>query len=1023
MTSIRISAWAIRDPIPVSVLFIGLLLAGALAYLRLPVKALPDTSFPIVAVNVIQTGAAPSELEGEVTQPVENAVAGIAGVKNVFSSVSLGASVTTVEFEIGEDEQRATDQVRAAVDRIRADLPRAIEQAIVERVDVDAFPVATYAVASDRLTEVELSWLVDDRIARRLQGLPGVSSVRRFGGVAREINVTLDPARMAAHDVTAPAINEALRDVLVDAPGGRAEVGGAEQNIRILAATPRIEALRGLAVPTSAGRYVRLGDIASIGDGAGEVRRIARLDGRPVIGFEVLKTKAASDVRVSAAIADALPGIEAATPGLDVTLISSGAAETASEFDATVTVLWEGMLLAALVVWVFLRSWRSTIIAALAMPVSLIPTFAVMDALGFSLNMVTLLALTLVIGILVDDAIVEIENIEKRIERGEDPYSAALHGADEIGLAVMAITLAIVVVFVPVSFMGGVVGRYFREFGLTVAVAVLFSLLVARLLTPLLAAYFLSPARKPQARKPFAGWYARTLEASLAHPKLSVLSGIGIFAGSLWLATQIPSGFLPTGNPRAHVMGIEAPAGMSIEDMDTAVAQASHVLGQHPDVERVFANVDGAAGSLTVVFRKQRNGTIDQFERRVQPALDAIPGVRVTGRGADGAAAEFELTLTGRDGPQLDLALERVRTEMAALPGFSGVRLAAPPPVADLVIRPRTEDAARLGVSTLAIADAARVATIGDVDANVAKLPAGERRIPIRVQLPREARADLDTIAALELPTAAGPFTRLDAVADITFEPGPTTIERFGRARRGAIRAQLDGLTLGQALEQVNALPSLRNLPAGVTQADLGEAEQFNELFGGFVGAMLAGVGMIFAVLILLFRSFFKPLTILAALPLAIGGAFAGLLIAGLALTLPAMIGILMLLGLAAKNSILLVEFAIERERDGMRRHDAIVEACRERARPIVMTTVAMAAGMLPTALAFSSGAEFRQPMAVAVIGGLISSTALTLVLVPAVHELIETFENWLTPKLAHVVTPASREAAARDALRSKSVQ
>lgn len=1015
MINVRISAWAIRHPIPVSVLFIALLLAGMFAFIRLPVKALPDTSFPIISVNVIQTGAAPAELESQVTQPVENAVAGIAGVKNVFSSVSLGSSVTTVEFEVGENEQRATDQVRAAVDRIRADLPRAIEQAIVERVDVDGLPVATYAVTSDRLSEVELSWLVDDKIARQLQGLPGVSAVRRLGGVRREINVTLDPARMAAYDVTAPAINEALRDFLVDAPGGRSEVGGAEQNVRVLAGTSSIDALRDLAISAGGGRYVRLGDVASIGDGVGEVRRIARLDGRPVIGFEVLKTKPASDVRVDNAVAAALPAIEAANPGLDLTLINSGAAETASEFKATVTVLWEGMLLAALVVWAFLRSWRSTIIAALAMPISLIPTFAVMDWLGFSLNIVTLLALTLVIGILVDDAIVEIENIEKRIERGENPYSAAIHGADEIGLAVMAITLAIVVVFVPVSLMGGVVGQYFREFGLTVAVAVLFSLLVARLLTPLLTAYFLSPAKKPHERKPFTGWYARLLEKALAYPKLAVLAGVGIFAGSIAMASLIPSGFLPTGNPRAHIMSIDAPAGTSIEDMDTAVGEASRAIGRDPDVERVFANVDGAAGSLTVVFRKDRDGTIDQFEQRVQPALDAIPGVRVTGRGADGAAAEFELTLTGRDGPALDLALERVRTEMAALPGFTGVRLATPPPVADLVIRPRPEDAARLGVTAQTIADAVRVATIGDIDSNVAKLPAGERRIPIRVQLPREARADLQTIAALELPTAAGGSTRLDAVADITFESGPTTIERFDRARRGAIRAQLDGLTLGQALERVNALPTMRALPPGVTQANLGESEQFNELFGGFVGAMLVGVGMIFAVLILLFRSFFKPVTILAALPLAIGGAFAGLLVWGLALTLPAMIGILMLLGLAAKNSILLVEFAIERERDGMSQHDAIVEACRERARPIIMTTIAMAAGMVPTAFAITPGAEFRQPMAVAVIGGLISSTALTLVLVPAVYELIENFEKWLTPKLAGLVTPASRAAAARD--------
>ncbi|WP_137863243.1 MULTISPECIES: efflux RND transporter permease subunit [unclassified Sphingomonas] len=1014
--SIAISAWSIRNPIPVCVLFALLTLAGISAYLALPVKQLPDTSFPIVAVNVTQSGAAPAEIETQIARVTENAVAGIPGVKHVFTAITNGHSSTLVEFRIGENQQKAIDEVRTAIDRVRADLPRGIDPPVVERVDIDSVPVLTFAVTAP-MSEVDLSWYVDDRVAKTLQAVRGVSSIRRLGGVNREIIVSLLPDRLAALDLTAAQVGQALRTALGDNAGGRVELGRSEQTVRVLASPRSAEALRRVELPLGGGRSVALSAVAEVGDGAGEPRSFARLDGRPVIGFEVMKTKPASDISVEDAANAAIERLAREGRGVRFTRIVSSADETRAEFSATIEVLVEGMALAALVVWLFLRTWRSTLIAAVAMPISLIPTFAVMLVLGFTLNLVSLLALTLVIGILVDDAIVEIENIEKRIESGESPYRASMIGADQIGLAVIATTFAIVVVFLPVSLMGGIVGQYFREFGVTVAVAVLFSLLVARLLTPLMCAYLLVPARTLRARRPMAGWYRRILDWALDHRGLSILLAFLFFAGSLGLASLLPTAFIPESNPKSMVFNIVAAPGSTRADLDRVSGEATRILKGQPDVASVFARFGGEAmhnGSLTVVFKEDRTGTAAAFKRRVASALGEIRDVRITPSGQNGGSADLEVILVGNDPLALEAAARRVQHEMRGIPGLRNVRAAEPASSPELVIRPRLAEAARLGLTAEAIADAARIATIGDVDANLAKLPIDGRNLPARALLPSDARLDLATIAGLRVPIQGGGTTRLDAVADIGFEAGPGRIERIDRQRRATIQADISGLTLGQATDAVAALPGMKALPAGVQQLLYGDSEAMSELFGGFIGAMIAGIGMIFAVLVLLFRSFFKPVTILTALPLAVGGAFGGLLLGGLALSLPAMIGFLMLLGLAAKNSILLVEYAIERERRGAPRRAALIEACHERARPIVMTTVAMAAGMMPTALGLGEGSEFRQPMAVAVIGGLITSTALSLVLVPVAYEAIDMLERWLAPRFGRLVRqPDPREVAA----------
>lgn len=1021
-----ISSWAIRNPVPVVVLFIALTIAGMIAYGNLPVKLFPNVQFPAVSVLVTQSGAAPSEIETQITRPVEDALAGIPNVKNIYSTVSQGVSSTTVEFELGEDLQKATDDVRSRIDQTRAILPREIDEPTVQRVELDSQPILTYAVAAPEMSDAELSWFVEDTLARALQSEEGVAQVARVGGVTREINVILDPDRMAARGLTAAQVNNALRGFSLDAPGGRVSIGGQEQTLRVLGAVETVDALRDLTIPTGAGGFVRLDDIADIGDGSSEVRGFARLNGQPVVGFMVMKTRDSSDVAVEDGVLDALERLESQYPGVTFTKIFSSVDETRASFRATQHVLMEGMILAALVVFIFLRDWRSTLIAAVAMPLSLIPTFLVMDWLGFSLNVVTLLGLTLVIGILVDDAIVEVENIEKRVAAGQRPYQAALEGADAIGLAVVATTFSIVVVFTPVSFMGGMAGQFFREFGLTVSVAVIFSLLVARLLTPLMAAYLLKPTTHPHERKPFTGPYRRTLEWALDHRILASVAGGVLFILSLLLIPLLPKGFQPPGDPDYLYVNVQGPPGATVEHMEGVVRSINAAFADRPEVTDVFAQIgstvaaqgpgslggggggDLRSGSVTVLLDEDRDLSGAEIRREMREALRRIPDARVTFLDSQGQAG-LQVILTSQDPDKLREATLELERQMRTVPEIAEPRPSVPPTGPELIIRPRDAEAARLGVTAEQIASVARVATVGDIDANVAKLTIGERRLPIRLRLPADARADLETIKNLRLPTASGGVTTLGAVADVEFQAGPAQIERLNRQRQQTVQAELNGVELGDAYAKVQQLPIMKNLPEGVAPAQTGELEAMQELFGSMGMAIFAGVSMIFGVLILLFRSFFKPVVILSALPLAVGGAFLGLLIFQLSLSVPSMIGFLMLLGLAAKNSILLVEYAIEREREGMPQREALIEACRERARPIVMTTVAMAAGMLPTAMALEKGAEFRQPMAVAVIGGLITSTILSLVLVPVVYEFVDDFEQWIRPKLARLVTP--REA------------
>ncbi|MET0364415.1 MAG: efflux RND transporter permease subunit [Sphingobium sp.] len=1019
--SIRVSAWSIRNPIPVSLLFILLTIAGIVAYVRMPVKQFPNVTLPIVTVTVTQSGAAPSEMENQITRPIENGLTGVAGIKNISSNVTLGVSTTTVEFDLGTELQKATDDVRTVVERTRVLLPPGIDPPTVQRLDLDNAPVMTYAVSAPKMTQNQLAWFIDNDVTRALQTQKGVASVARLGGATREINVILDPERLAALDVTAAQVSAALNNVNVDSPGGRATVGRVEQTIRVLGSGLTVDAIRSMTIPVQ-GRYVRLSDVAEVGDGQSEVRGFARLNGHPVVAVQVSKTSNASDTSVDVEMKKAIAQLAKDHPGVEFTEIVSTADLTRRSFSATEHVLIEGIFLAIAVVYLFLRDWRATAIAAAAMPLSLIPTFIFMAAMGFSLNGITLLALTLVIGILVDDAIVEIENIEKRIERGESPYRAALIGADSIGLAVIATTATIIAVFAPVSLMPGEAGQFFKEFGLTVAAAVTFSLVVARLLTPLMAAYFLKPHHARSGPISTGGGlnptHKRVLDWALARPWTCAGIGAGLFFVAILIGGSLAIGFQPTQNRNYVYIAVEGAPGATRANMETALQKATRMILAEPDVQYVFAQAGSTSGSfggggsdlrvgtLTIVLKHQRHQTSEQFQAEIGPRLRDIPEARFYNQGNFGQAA-VSVVLAGPDGAELERTQMRLLREMRGLRSIADPRATPSAPGPELIITPRPAEAARLNVDSRTLANALRIATIGDIDASVAKYSEGEQRLPIRVRLPEDAQGDLETIAGLRVPTTNGRTTPLSSVADIRFQAGPGKIVRYNRERRVAVEADLAvGGAVGSALQEVKNLPTMRNLPAGVHQASEGQTQLIADMFIGFILALIAGVALTFTVLVLLFRGFFKPAVIMGALPLSLLGAFTALKLLGFPLDLPVLIGLLMLMGLCAKNSILLVEFAIEAERAGASMREALIEACTQRTRPIIMTSVAMIAGMLPTAFGIGEGSEARQPMAIAVIGGILTSTLLSLILVPVIYEIIDTFERRLLPRLARIVTP-----------------
>jgi len=1019
---LNVSAWAIRKPIPSLVLFIVLMILGVFSFQGLPITRFPNIDVPLVTVSVTQAGAAPSELQNQVTKRIEDSVAGVNGVKHITSTISDGISTTTIEFRLEINSDRAVNDVKDAVAKIRSDLPRAIDEPVIQRLDIAGLPIVTYAASAPAMTPEELSWFVDDVVARQLQSVQGVGRVERVGGVEREIRVELKLDRLLALGITASDVNRQLRLTSVDLAGGRGEVGGQEQSIRTLGAAQTLEDLTSTSITLPGNRKVRLDELATVTDTAAEPRTFARFNGQPVVAFAVTRATGASDATVGQAVAARVDELRQAHPDVRFDLIDDTVTYTAGNYESAMHTLIEGAILAVIVVFIFLRDWRATLIASLALPLSVLPTFWIMSTMGFSLNLVSLLALTLVTGILVDDAIVEIENIVRHMHMGKSPYRASLEAADEIGLAVIAITFTIVAVFAPVSFMGGIAGQYFRQFGLTVAAAVLVSLLVARLITPMLAAYFMRPHKPVKEKDGFImRAYTRLVGWSVRHKFITFLLGLGIFGASLWSTNLLPSAFLPEEDISRSLFVAELPPGSKLADTQQVSDRIAERLRAMPEVKSVFVNgglqlpgkkeVRLATFTVNLVPKEERSTRQRQFEGRIVDEFRDMPDIRFFVLN-DGGQRGLQLIVSGPDQDVVVETAAKLQREMGSIPTIENPMSTAPLNRPEIRISPKPDLAAELGVSTEVLSETVRVATIGDVGANLAKFNAGDRQIPIRVQLPEAVRADRALIDILKVPAKGGTAVPLSAVADISFGQGPTSIDRYDRSLRVALEADMRGTdALGEVLEAIYNLPTAKNLPPGVTIQQTGDAEVMTEVFTSFGKAMGAGIMMVLGVLILLFANFLQPFTILLSLPLSIGGAILALVITQKAISLPVVIGFLMLMGIVTKNAIMLVDFAIEEVARGVDRKTAIIDAGRKRARPIVMTTIAMAAGMLPSALALGAGGEFRAPMAIAVIGGLIVSTLLSLVFVPAFFILMDDLSRLFSRLFGRFVGPQDEPA------------
>jgi multidrug efflux pump subunit AcrB len=1025
---VNFSAWAIRKPTPSILLFIMLTVAGLVAFRGLGVQYMPDMDFPAVIVTASLPGAGPEQVEAEVARPIEDSISSIAGVRHVTTTINDGSARIFVDFAIEKNLQEALTDVRDAVTRVRSMLPSDLQEPVVSRVDYSGLAVLTYTVTAPDMDEADLSWFVDDVIGKSLLQQHGVAQIRRQGGVMREVRVELNPLRLQALGVTAGEISSQLRKVQQEAPGGRGNLGGLEQSVRTLGTVTTAADLRKLSLPLLDGRRVQLADVAEVHDTIAERRALAMHNGKQVISFEVVRARGIDEVSTAKNVRAAVAALQQAHPRVQIIEIGNAVDYAQGEYQFAMNMLYEGAILAVLVVWLFLRDWRATFISAVALPLSIIPTFIVVYILGYSLNTLTLLALTLVIGILVDDAIVEVENIMRHLKMGKPPIQAAMEAADEIGLAVIATSLTLVAVFLPTAFTGGITGVFFRQFGITAASAVLFSLLVARLLTPMMSAYLLKPPTHAHEEEPgpVMRRYLAAVRWCLEHPAITLGTASALFFSSLLLLTQLPLAFVSARDNSTELVVLEAPPGSTLLQTTALAEQAGSILQAIPEIDSVYtaigsgvqasdsfdssSDADVRSARITVRFAPQRERKLVDVRRAMREELARIPGVRIgIGRGMPGE--KMALMLTGDDPMTLREVARSVETELRTLQGVGGVTSSASLRRPEIVIRPDFARAAELGVTSAAIGQAVHVATTGDYDFNLPRMNLPGRQVFVRVMLDPASRRDPEMIAQLRVNGDGGAAVPLGNIAQITVADGPAQIDRYDRQRYVSLEVELQGRPVGDVLEEAQALPSLQHLPPGVTLVLSGDLEEMTEMLDEFSLAMIAGIFCVYAVMVLLFHDFGQPLTVLAALPLASTGALGLMWLFGYALSMASLIGLLILIGIVTKNSILLVDYAIiARSSFGLGRVDAMIDACHKRARPIVMTTVAMGAGMMPIALGFDGEDSFRAPMAVVVIGGLITSTILSLLVVPVVFVVVDRVKRRLKPQRSqYLVDPETR--------------
>lgn len=1035
--NLNVSSYSIKNPLVAILLFVLLTMGGLFGFQQMKVQQFPDIDLPAVVVTVTLPGAAPSQLENDVAKKIENRLTSISGIKHIRSTLQTGAATIVTEFVLDKDIQEAVDDVRSAVGEVRGDLPAAANDPIITKVSTSGFPVVTYSVTADNMSVEDLSWFVDDTITKRLSDIPGVGSIGRIGGLERQITIAADPIALSGLQFSVAQLSQQIAGIQQDSSGGEAEVGRSTQTIRVLGAVERARELNDLQITVPTGGTQALGRMAQITDGAADPNSIAKLDGQTVVAFNVTRSRGASEVDVMARVDETLAQLSTDMSNITVDKVYDRATPVAEDYEASLRMLIEGGILAVIVVFLFLRNIRATIVTAVALPLSIIPTFLGMYLFDFSLNIISLLALSLVIGVLVDDAIVEVENIMRHLRMGKTPYQAAMEAADEIGLAVVATTFTLIAVFLPTAFMGGIVGQFFRQFGWTAALAIFASLMVARLITPMMAAYILRPEKKHVEKQgALMTWYLKIVTWTLHHRWLTMGATLVLFVASLALVNLLPTAFIPDNDIDQTRVAIELTPDVELEDTERVAALASERILALPDVTHIFTAVGQAQASMgsdtggrgskntasldIVLAPRAERATKKEIEQKINAIVAEVPSARFTVGLSSGGETGYNFSLTSTSPEVLEQTAQQIMADIRALPSAGAVTSDRSLPRQELTVTPNRLAMADKGVTTQDIATTLRIATVGDYEQRLSKLNLDTRQIPIVVRLPDVAKQSVNQLEGLYVPSArlAGQGVRVGEVAALNFGTGPAQISRLDRERAISITVQPANGELGELVQAVENTPTMQNLPASITVINQGQAESMAELFSGFIIAMSVGIVCILGVLILLFGRLLQPFTILMALPLSIGGAFVGLVITDSSLSMPSMIGFIMLMGIATKNSILLVDYALIAQRRGLERFDAIVDACRKRARPIIMTTIAMGAGMLPLVFGWGDAdPTFRRPMAAAVLGGLVTSTLLSLVVIPVVYTLMDDVSNWFAKWLMPHGKDQAKEQPAADEL------
>jgi HAE1 family hydrophobic/amphiphilic exporter-1 len=998
---------------------------GVFSYNRLRVERMPEITFPVVFVQVQYPGASPEAVENDITKPIEEVVNTVNGVKVIRSNSWEGRSETYIEFRLDANIERGVQDVRDKIALIRPGFPREAKDPLVLRGDFDnAQPIVGLAVTSDTRSLREITTMTDQIIVKKFQNVPGVGQVQVFGGRARQILVNLRPAQMQSQAVGVDEVVRAIQAANMDVPAGRVEQGSSEQLVRVEGKIKDPAGFRKIIVARRAKGPVYLDQVADIVDGEREADSLSRIDGKPGVSINVLKVQDANIVEVGAGVKAAAAELQKSLPAdvkLQITYADVDFIEKALH-GVKVTIV-EGALLTVFIVFLFLHSWRSTVITGLTLPISVIATFIAVYMFGFTLNFLTLMALSLCIGLLIDDAIVVRENIVRHLAMGKDHFRAAREGTDEIGLAVMATTFAIVAVFIPVAFMKGIIGRFFYQFGITVAVAVLVSLFVSFTLDPMLSSIWRDPPKNRFSRFPWIArmmdriehgieWaherYGRLLEWALVRRKSVLAIALAIFIGSFFLLPLVGTEFVPESDEGRTSFRVTTPVGSSLQYTDAKARQVEEILKQYPEVDMVIANVGTGEGrnvarlEVRLVDRHLKaRRTQKQFEAAMREKIRAVPGIEL----AVGYNRPIWINLLGPSPEGLADLTADILNQMSKIKGITDLESSLKAQSPAITMKVNNELASDLGLTVSQIGAAVRPFVAGDVISHW--LAPDGQNYDVNVQLPRSGRriaADLGELYVMSSRVGADGspiLVPLRQVVDFQPSTSPQIIKRQDLQRRVGLYANVEGRPAGDVGKEVQELLKTIQLPTGYRFDVAGDTQQMQESFMAAVAALGMAVIFIYLILASQFGSFLQPLAIMASLPFTLIGVFLALLITGSTLNIFSIIGIIMLMGLVTKNAILLVDFTNQGLREGKSRHDAILDAGQVRLRPILMTTMAMIFGMLPMAIGLSDGGESNAPMGRAVIGGIITSTLLTLVVVPVLYTYLDTFGRKVSARFA----------------------